>query len=457
MKKLILPISLFLALSAAAPAPDTAWDIVEGLTTDVGPRLAGTDAEASARTWAVERLKALGFSNVHIEPFSMPVWVRGEERGRLTGAAGDQNLILTALGNSGATPASGLTGDIVGFMSLEELIAAPDESVRGKIVYIGNAMHATQDGSSYGYFGNARRKGPNIAAKKGAIAIVIRSIGTDHHRMPHTGNTNWEKGVNPIPAAALSNPDADQVERNLARVQKCVKAAGGMRAACSILSMKLVLTPKFIGERQSGNVIAEVPGTDPSAGLVVIGGHLDSWDLGTGAIDDGAGVAITTAAAKAILDHKARPRRTIRVVWFGAEEVGGFGGEAYFKMHGTEPHALVAESDFGADRIWRVDFKLPEIAKALGARLTTLLAAIGISPGKNPATGGTDVGPMVAAGVSVIDLQQDGTRYFDLHHTADDTLDKIDRPQMAQNVDAWTIMLDQVANAPEDLMAGQKK
>jgi carboxypeptidase Q len=456
MKKLILPVALLLSLSAAAPVPDTAWDIVEGLTTDIGPRLAGTDAEAGARTWAVARLKALGFSNVHIEPFTMPVWVRGEERGSLIGAGGNQNLVLTALGNSGATPASGLTGDIVGFASLEDLIAAPDARVTGKIVYIGNAMHATQDGSSYGYFGNARRKGPNIAAKKGAIAVVIRSIGTDHHRMPHTGNTNWEKGVNPIPAAALSNPDADQVERTMARIQNCNTEAG-VHAACSILRMKLLLTPKFIGDRQSGNVIAEVPGSDPSAGLVVVGGHLDSWDLGTGAIDDGAGVAITTAAAKAILNHKTRPRRTIRVVWFGAEEVGGFGGEAYFKAHGTEPHALVAESDFGADRIWQVNFKLTEAAKALGERLTTLLAAIGIGPGKNPATGGTDVGPMVAAGVSVVDLQQDGTRYFDLHHTADDTLDKIDRTQMAQNVEAWTIMLDQAANAPEDLMAGQKK
>jgi carboxypeptidase Q len=196
-----------------------------------------------------------------------------------------------------------------------------------------------------------------------------------------------------------------------------------------------------------------VPGRDPAAGIVLIGGHLDSWDLGTGAIDDGAGVAITAAAAKVILNMPKKPRRTIRVVWWGAEEVGGNGGDDYFKRHKAEPHALAAESDFGADRVWRVDMKLPESAKPLGDRIAAALAPLGITRGKDPATGGADVSDLIASGVAGIDLQQDGTRYFDWHHTPEDTFDKIDPVQLQQNVDAWSIMLNLVANAPEDILA----
>ncbi len=453
--KMIIPLFALLAIGAApiAQDPNVAWNIAEGLTTEVGPRLAGTEAEARARSWAVNRLKQLGFSNVRVETYMMPVWVRGEERAKLL--ASGQNLVITALGNSGATPATGIEGEIVDFDSLEALKAAPEAQVRGKIVYVSHQMRATQDGSSYGYFGNVRRQGPNIAAKKGAAAIIIRSVGTDSHRMPHAGNTNWDPGVKPIPAAALSNPDADQIERMIALQD----AAAHQRSSRLYIAPRLLLllTPRFIGEQQSGNVIAEVPGTDPAAGLVVIGGHLDSWDLGTGAIDDAAGLAITTAAAKGILDSERHPRRTIRLVWWGAEEVGAFGAAAYFKAHGSEPHALAAESDFGADRVWRLDLKLPEAAKALGERLVSALAALWIGPGSHPAEGGTDIGPLVRSGVPTLDLQQDGTRYFDLHHTADDTLDKIDRAQLAQNVAAWRIMLELVANAPEDLMAGRGK
>jgi carboxypeptidase Q len=444
-KHLLLPAALFPLLLAnpATAQKSVAYDIVEGLTTEVGPRHSGTEAEARAREWAVKKLKSLGFSNVRIETYDMPAWVRGTETAALI-APFPQKLAITALGNSGATPSDGMAGDIVGFPNFDAFKAAPDAAVKGKIVYVGHAMRPAQDGSSYGYFGALRRSGPNIAAKKGAAAFVIRSIGTDGHRNPHTGNTNWEAGVSPIPAAAVSNPDADNIERVLAR------AKGPVR-------MNLLLTPKFIGMQQSGNVIAEVPGTDPASGMVVVGGHLDSWDLATGAIDDGAGVAITAAAAKVILDSGKKPRRTIRVVWWGSEEVGGFGSKAYFAAHRAEPHALAAESDFGADRVWRLDVKLPEAAKSIGVRLAVALAPLGISASKIEAGGGADTELLVAAGVPVIDLQQDGTRYFDLHHTPDDTLDKIDPAQLQQNVDAWAIMINIVANASEDLLTGQKK
>jgi len=410
-------------LRDAALTDTTAFEIVEGLTTEVGQRLAGTEAEARARDWAVAKLKSMNFANVRVENFDMPVWVRGEETAEII-APFPQRLVLTALGNSGATPATGLTAQVVGFADIDALKAADPATVRGKIVFVDHRMTRTQDGSSYGQFGAARRQGPSIAARMGAAALVIRSIGSDVSRAPHTGVQSWDKGVAPIPAAALSVIDAQQLARVLARGKP--------------VTMKLVLTPRQIGTRASGNVIAEVPGTDPDAGLVLIGGHLDSWDLGTGAIDDGAGVAISTAAAKRILDSGQRPRRTIRLVWFGAEEVGLFGGLDYLKKHRGERHAVASESDFGADRIWRFDVAFPEGAKAVTERLRLALAPLGIALGRGEAHGDSDVEPLVATGVSAVDMQQDGTRYFDLHHTPDDTLDKVDRAQLSQNVAAWT-------------------
>ncbi|RIA46075.1 Zn-dependent M28 family amino/carboxypeptidase [Hephaestia caeni] len=425
------------ALRDAALKDDIAWDIVEGLTTEIGPRLAGTEAEARARAWGAAKLKALGFQNVRIETYQMPVWVRGEERAEVISPF-PQPLRLTALGNSGATPAAGLTAPIAYFPTFGDLARAPDGSLKGKIAFVSHAMEPTQDGSSYGAYGVARFVGPAVAAKKGAAAIVIRSIGTDRGRGPHAGVTNFPDGVAPIPAAALSVADAENLERMVKRGKP--------------VTLKLVLTPRQTGTHESGNVIAEVPGSDPDAGIVLVGGHLDSWDLGTGAIDDASGVAITAAAAKRIM-AAGQPRRTIRVVWFGAEEVGGFGGEAYAKAHGDERHAAAAESDFGADRIWRFETNLPGSATAVGDRLQAALAPLGIVRGTGIAGDGADVGPMMAKGVAAIDLNQSGLRYFDWHHTPEDTLDRVDPEQLRQNVAAWTTMLAVVANAPEEIGA----
>lgn len=437
MHKFLSPLAAILLSSTAlaAPPPDTGYDIVEGLTTEVGQRLAGTEAEARARDWAVAHLKALGFANVHVEPFDMPVWVRGAESAEVI-APFPQKLVLAALGNSGATPEAGITAEIVGFPSLEALKAAPDAAVKGKIVFVWHRMTATQDGSSYGTYGPIRFSGPAIASQKGAAAILIRSIGTDHHRVAHTGVTDWSDGARPIPAAALTVPDAEQLERILARGRP--------------VTLHLTLTPHMTGTHQSGNVIAEVPGTDPSAGIVLIGGHLDSWDLGTGAIDDAAGVAITTAAAKSILDGP-RARRTIRLVWFGAEEPGGFGGLAYAKAHAGEKHALTAEADFGGDKVWSFRASLAQPKSALRDDLAAHLNLIGVEPRPGDAHGGTDVGPMVQKGTPVIDLAQDGTRYFEIHHTADDTLDKIDPAQLAQAIEAWSIMLRTIVDTNDPL------
>ncbi|HET9336135.1 MAG TPA: M20/M25/M40 family metallo-hydrolase [Sphingomicrobium sp.] len=413
------------ALRDAALQDEYAWDIVEALTTEVGPRLAGTEAEARARDWAVRKLAAMGFANVRVETFDMPVWVRGRESAEIL-APFPQPLVVAALGNSASTGPEGVTGEIIAFDSIDSLQAAPDEAVRGKIVFVDHAMPANQDGSGYSQFGAPRRQGPALASRKGASAIVIRSIGTDRHRNPHTGVMTFGNGVRPIPAGALSNPDADQLLRVLKRGKP--------------VRIRLVLESSNIGIRQSGNVIAEVPGRDPSLPPILVSGHLDSWDQGTGAVDDASGVAIAAAAAKRIMEA-GRPLRTIRIVWFGAEEVGLFGGLDYRARHGKEPHYALIESDFGADKIWKVDSKLGEARKAEAEAIGKALAPLGIVTGSFTEAEGSDIGPMLTDGHPGIGLNQDGTRYFDLHHTPDDTLDKVDPVQLRQNVAAWTTVL----------------
>lgn len=423
------------AIRATALEDRVAMDFIEGLTTEVGPRPAGTPQEARARDWAVSRLKALGFSNVRAEPYEMSVWLRGREEAHVI-APFPQPLALAALGNSASTPPGGVEGEVVYFPTLAALEATPAGSLTGKIAFVSHDMHATQDGSSYGHFGAVRRLGPSIASRRGAIAVLIRSIGTDSHRMPHSGVQAWAENARPIPAAALSIPDAEQLVRMISRGQP--------------VRVRLTLLSKMLKNQPSGNVIAEIPGSDPQAGMVVAACHLDSWDQGTGAIDDAAGCGIVAAGALQAARASA-PRRTIRLLMAGAEEVGGDGARAYFAAHGGQSHAMAMESDFGADRVWRVDFKLPPDNEPLARRIRDALAPLGIAPGGTLANGGADIAPLVKTGVPVIDLQQDGTRYFDLHHTADDTFDKIDPAQIRQNVAAWAVTLYEVANAPETL------
>ena len=412
------------ALRDAALKDDYAWDITEGLTTEVGQRLAGTEAEARARDWSVAKLRAMGFSNVRVERFALPVWTRGPEAAEIL-APFPQKLAVTAFGNSASTPPQGLTGEIVAFDSIADLRAAPDDQVRGKIVFVDHQMPRTQDGSGYGFFGSPRRQGPSIASRKGALAIVVRSIGTDRHRNPHTGSISFEQGATPIPAGALSVPDAEQLQRILKRGKP--------------VTMRLTLVSS-VSQGESGNVIAEVPGRDPNAPILLVSGHLDSWDPGTGAVDDASGVAIAAAAAKRIMEA-GRPLRTIRVVWFGAEEVGLYGGMFYKDLHGREPHYAIAESDFGAGRIWKVDSKLGKARESEARALQAALAPLGIVPGSLDAADGSDIGPLLEAGMPGVGLSQDGTHYFDLHHTPDDTLDKVDLEELRQNVAAWTAML----------------
>ena len=415
-------------LRAQAMMGSNAMAIVTSLTTEVGPRLAGSQAEARARVWAIKTLTEKGFANVRNEPFEMNAWERHEEGAEIL-TPYPQPLAVTALGGSVSTKEDGLSAEVELFETLEDLKRAPAGSLSDRIAYVGHAMQRTQDGSSYGYFNEARTDGPSIAAGKGAVGYLIRSVGTDSHRFPHTGSLRYQQGVPRIPALALSNPDADQLER----------IAGDGKT----LSVRIKVDSSEVPAAQSGNVIAEVVGREVPEEIVVIGAHLDSWDLGTGAIDDGAGVGITMAALELIKDAGLAPRRTIRLVLWGAEEVGLLGAKAYRDRYEAAlgQHVIGSESDFGGGRVWKVTAdSRTNAGDALFAEIARLLAPIGIAPGSdNQPGGGPDLYPLIAAGVPTLRLHQDGRDYFDLHHTADDTVDKLDAASLDQNVAAFAV------------------
>lgn len=393
---------------------------VEDLTTEIGQRLAGSGAEASARDWAVNELTELGFDTVRIEGFDIPFWSRKSEAVAVVSPS-PQPLVATALGGSAATPKGGVTAGVVRFESLAELAAAPISGVDGKIVFIDETMIKTMDGSGYGMAVRKRSGCAEAAASKGALACLIRSVGTQPHRMPHTGIMARDGAEGAGPVAAISGPDADQLTRLLDR--------GPVTVSVNIQTEIKTNAP-------SGNVIAELTGTDLKDEIVLIGCHLDSWDLGTGALDDGAGCGIVVGAALLIADLPERPRRTIRVVLYGAEEVGLFGATAYANEHGDDldKHVLAAESDFGAGPIWSFQTRFGEAALPYARTIQGLLSPLGVTPGDNRAFGGPDIGILARSGVPVVSPRQDGIDYFDYHHTPDDTFDKIVPDAFRQNV-----------------------
>jgi hypothetical protein len=419
-------ISTAAQLREQALADTTGWQVVESLTTEVGPRMAGSEADARAVEWAKAKFKALGFDKVWTEPVTFPKWERRSEHASVLGAH-PQPLTITALGGS---PAGTVEAEVVRFEGLDALKAAPEGSLAGKIAYVDFTMNRSRSGEDYGIGGTVRSRGPSEAIRKGAIGYIMRSAGTDSHRMPHTGITRFDEGLTPVPSAALSGPDADQLNRLVAR--------GATR-------IRIALDCGWDGSYTSQNVIGEITGRSLPKEVVVIGGHLDSWDLGTGAIDDGAGVGITMAAGHLIGQLKQAPKRTVRVIAFANEEQGLHGGKAYAaaRVQAGEivQQHIAAESDFGAGRIYAFNTGSgnAEGSREATRQIAEALAPLGIEyqPGKGGP--GPDVGPLAAKGGAWAWLAQDGTDYFDLHHTPDDTLDKIDPKALAQNVAAYTV------------------
>ena len=426
-------------LMTTAKSSSLGYDIVESLTVEVGPRMAGTAEDLLAVNWAMNKFTQLGYDRVYKEPVQVPIWERGHASAEVT-APYPQPLVITALGGSVATPTNGLEAEIVRFDSLAALKAAKPSHVKGKIVFIDHKTERTINGTGYGKSVGGRSRGAIAAAEKGAVAIVIRSIGTDHDRMAHTGMMRYKDGIAKIPAAALSAPDANQLNLMLKRN--------------SSVKIKLNLSPENKGYATSYNVIGEVTGKTKPEEIVLIGAHLDSWDEGTGALDDGAGVGIVMAAGKHILDLPQRPQRTVRVVLYAAEEIGLVGGKAYAKAHAAElkNHYIAAESDFGAGWIYRIDVNVnPEQLEQVHTDLAPMTENRNIQLGNNKAGGGPDVSMLPALGVPVASLRQEGYDYFDYHHTPNDTLDKIVPEKLAQNVAAYAQFAYAMANSSAKL------
>ncbi|HDZ31434.1 MAG TPA: peptidase M28 family protein [Pseudoalteromonas sp.] len=414
---------------------DLSYKLLESLTTEVGPRLPGTENDKKAVAWAKAKFNELGFDKVWLEEATFPEWRRYSESGKIL-TPSEQPLHLTALGNSISTPKDGITAPVVLFETLDELIAAPDNSLKGKIAYINYRMNRDIDGNGYGPAVKARGTGAIEASKKGAVAYMMRSVSTGHHRFAHTGGSYYKEGVTKIPNVTIANPDADQIARLIA-LNKDV-------------SVNINVQTENLGEGTGYNVIGQFNGTENPEQYVLIGGHLDSWDLGTGALDDGAGVALTMAAAKHISDVK-RPKRSIRVVLFAAEELGLWGAKAYFAEHKNELNNIVAaaESDFGADVVYAFESNVNAESLPVVRAIAKELAPLNIEYiGKNQANGGPDLIPLKAAtSAPIFELAQDGTDYFDYHHTADDTLDKVTPAKLRQNTAAYAVFALMAADA----------
>jgi Zn-dependent M28 family amino/carboxypeptidase len=415
-------------LQAAALEDELAWELLSSLTTDVGPRMAGSPGDAMAVAWAQEHMQRLGFDRVWLEPVVFPRWVRRSESAAVI-TPRRQRLAVTALGGSPATGGV-LRAEVVQFADLAELEAVEPGRLAGKIAFISARMEGSRSGDDYGEVVPGRSEGPFVAARKGAAALVIRSVGTDHNRLAHTGNISSTGEGQPVPAAAISGPDADLL---LALLEKG-----------ETVTLELALDCGFEGTATSYNVIGEFDGREPDTGFVVIGGHLDSWDLGTGAHDDGTGVAITMSAARQVAGLSPRPRRGTRVVLFANEEQGVYGGKAYAAAHADEleRHLLGAESDLGGGRIYQFRTRVSGAAEPAMDELAGLLTPLGIPRQRDePAEGGADLGQMCKLGMPVVDLDHDASLYFDYHHTANDTLDKVNPDDLRFNVAAYVTFL----------------
>lgn len=422
-----------------ALADPTAYDILQSLTSEIGPRPAGSPAQMRARDWAVAKLTALGFTNVHVEPFAKRAWLRDGESAEIVGPY-PQPLAVLGLGNSVSTPAQGITAEVVVLKTLDALKAAPDGAFQGKIVVVNQPMTRTQDESGYSA-AVAARGAPSEAARTGAVAYLTRSISTGTARAPHTGGTRYVGDGPKIPAAALGVPDADMLEH--------LAAQGPVRIHLNLQS--------HLVDTTAWTISGDVAGATAPDQIVVVGGHIDSWDPGTGAIDDAAGVAISAAAARLIGLLPRHPARTIRVVFWGSEETGG-SGAAYLEAHkrALDKIVLAGESDLGSDNVYMLEMPEGALDKPQLKELPAILAPLKIIASKTPARdGGADVEAIHRAGVPVLALHQDASRYFDYHHSADDTLAIVDPVQLRQNVAAWAATLYMAADSDVDFRAGK--
>lgn len=428
----------------AALTSDYAWNQLAHLTENIGPRPAGSKQAQAASEYVAAELRKLGL-DVHLEEAQVSHWVRGEEKAELVEFPGQppqvtQKIILTALSGGTATPAEGITADVVVVHSFNELTELGRNKVAGKIVLfnVRYDKRKAQSGYAFDAYGEAvayRGRGGKAVSELGGVASLVRSVGSAEYRLPHTGFSYPA----PVPAAALAAEDADLIEH--------LAAQGRVR-------MHLTLTPQHLPDTIGYNVVADIKGSEHPEQIVVVSGHLDSWDLGRGAIDDGAGVAISMATAEILQRLHLHPRRTLRVIAWMDEENGGGGHEAYGKAHGAEManHIAAIESDAGAGHPLGFSAKMSPAALAALRPILDVLLPVGstvIRP--TSVSPGSDIEPLVDAGVPGLGIIQDGHKYFDYHHTAADTLDKVDPQELRENAATMAVMGYALASTPDPL------
>jgi Zn-dependent M28 family amino/carboxypeptidase len=432
------------AIKAAALNDDYAYRQVSHLTENIGPRPTGSPQANAAAEYVAGELRKLGLE-VRLQPVTVPHWVRGAETAALVEYPGmvpntTQKIVLTALGGSSSTPADGLTADVLVVSTFDELTALGRDKVAGKIVLF-NEMFDKQKaeaGHSFAAYGEAvryRGAGAKAAADLGGVAALVRSVGSADYRLPHTG-FSFPAG---IPAGAVTAEDADLIAY--------LAGQGKVR-------MHLTLTPQKLADETGYNVIADLKGSDHPDQIVVVSGHLDSWDLGTGAIDDGAGVVMAMETAEILQRLRLRPARTLRVIAWMDEETGGSGSKAYSTEYvNAFPHHVAAiESDSGAAHPLGFDVKAPSAAIEALRPVLSVLMSIGatvLQPTTYPP--GADIAAMSDAGVPTFGVMQDGRTYFNYHHTAADTLDKIVPTELRENAAAMAVMAYALTNMKDSL------
>jgi carboxypeptidase Q len=415
-----------------------AYEILSHLTDRIGPRLSGSAGAEEAVRWTHERLKSDGLQ-ARLEPVKVPHWVRGAEEAEVLEPVA-QRLLVTALGGSVPTPDDGVTAEVVEAQGLEGLKALDDAAVRGRIVLFNRAMVAGDALEGYGAVSPQRTRGATEAARRGAVAVLVRSIGTLNARLVHTGAVTYAEATPRIPAAAVTAEDADLLHRLLTSGRPP--------------RVRLRLGCRTLPDADSANVVADLPGRTTPEEIVLIGAHLDSWDLGTGALDDGAGVAMVMESLRLLKSLGLVPRRTIRGVLFMNEENGLRGSRAYAAAHAgeLERHVAALEADSGADRPQGFLALVGEGGLPVLERIVRLLEPVGprrVRPvTRSP---GADIGSLRPARVPLLGLELNAGSYFDWHHTPGDTLDKVDPRNLAQATAAMAAMAYVLADMPDVL------
>ena len=436
------------SIMRAALASDYAYRQTAYLSNNIGPRLSGSPQAERAVEYVAAEMRKFGL-DVRLQKLTVPHWVRGEERAELVEFSGMapgtvQKVVITALGGSVATPSAGMTAEIVVVKNFEELEALGRAKVEGKIVLFNNKFDSEMAASGFGInaYGQAvqyRGRGPIAAARLGASAVLIRSAGGSQNRLVHTGGIRYDPNVKAIPAAAVSYEDAEMIAY--------LATAGTVR-------IRLLLTPKTLPDATSYNVIADLKGSEKPDEVVIVSGHLDSWDLGTGALDDACGVAVSMQVPYLLKQLKLRPKRTIRMIAYMNEENGLVGGTTYAREEAANvaKHFAAIESDLGASH--PVGFLFTGRSEALRylAPISNILREQGAGIAQlQPGGVGADIGPLTQAGVPSFAPFFDTRTYFNYHHTEADTFDKIDPKHLAETGSVMAVLAYGLANLEQPL------